>query len=1153
MCDMQDPINTVATLPLNHASAGATREPELADRMVYWRKQLAGNLPALQFCSARPGPLGHVTWDTLPVALSDDLSEALRVLGRREGVSLFVILLGAFDTLLYRCTGEEDILVGGLTGSHIGRANGDSGNGFLNAIPLRVDLSGDPSFRELLARVQNVALEGFSHELPLQYLLRELRAKNDSSETPLFQVIFSLLPHLPASSSAAWAGADLSFQVCDPCGQLGSVAGSDSKAAEHDLHLEMHDSSEGLAGDIAYNTQMFKPEVITRMLGHWQVLLRAIVADAGQRIGGLPILTDAERHQLLVGWNETTTDYPTNTPAHEMIEAQVERTPNSVAILHEDRQMSYRLLDARANQLGHYLRRLGAGPGELVGVCVQRSPDLVMALLGVLKSGAAYVPLDPEYPASRLSFMVKDSGLNVLVTQRALWAKFSDFGGKLVSLDLDREAICRESTENESAGVTGEDLAYVIYTSGSTGKPKGVEISHRSLANFLVSMQSRPGFIALDTLLAVTTVSFDIAALELYLPLMSGGRLVLVSRETATDGRRLQEVLMKTSPTVMQATPATWRLLLEAGWRGSPSLKILCGGEAMPRELARELLKRGSSVWNMYGPTETTVWSAVCQIASADEPITVGRPIANTQTYVLDRGLQPVPVGVPGELYIGGDGVARGYLHRPELTAEKFIPNPFSKPGSQARLYKTGDLARFRPNGEIECLGRSDHQVKVRGFRIELGEIESVLAQHPGVRQNVVWAREDSSGEKQLLAYIVASPGGSPSVKALRDFLRQKLPEYMVPSHFTFLEALPLTPNGKVDRRALPAPEHLDSAPRDKFLAPRDAVESQLVKMWEDVLGVRSVGISDNFFELGGHSLLAARLMNQIHRKLNLNVPIATLFQAPTIEQLAAILRQDGWSPAWSSLVPIQTSGAKPPFFCIHGIGGNVLGFYELARYLGPDQPFYGVQAQGLDGTKPPHTRVEEMAAHYVKEIRSVQPEGPYFLGGLSFGGAVALEMARQLQTEGQHVGLLALFDTFAGRRARRTTLMLKFVRLPLRRKVAYVPWKARAVKRRVERWALPPTLKAVRAAHRVANSRYVMRRYEGGVTLFTPGDLSLRGSDDPRAAWKEFASDVEIQEVPGDHDSMLDEPHVRILGERLVECLERAQATDSAGQLIRA
>jgi amino acid adenylation domain-containing protein len=736
-------------------------------------------------------------------------------------------------------------------------------------------------------------------------------------------------------------------------------------------------------------------------------LLKSIVADPDESLARLSLLTTAERERLLVEWNDTYAEYPRHRCVHQLFEEQVGRTPEATAVVFENQELSYRELNSRANQLAHHLLKLGVGPDSLVGICVQRSPDLIVGLLGIWKAGGAYVPLDPQYPLDRLSFMLQDSRLKVLITEKPFQSKFSAYKVQLVCID---ESISKERNENCLGGSKPDNLAYVIYTSGSTGKPKGVQICHESLVNFLVSMRSSPGLAPEDSLLAVTTISFDIAALELYLPLIVGARLVLATRETAVDGYLLQKTLASTAITVMQATPATWRLLLEAGWQGGNNFKTLCGGEALPRDLAVELLKRVSSVWNMYGPTETTVWSTTSRIASADGPITIGRPIANTEVYVLDDHLEPVPVGAPGELYIGGAGVARGYLNRPELTAEKFIAHPFHNPESGARLYRTGDLARFRANGELECLGRIDNQVKVRGFRIELGEIESILGQYPGVKESVVTAREDTPGDKRLVAYMVVRQAQSVEVDALREFLKQRLPDYMLPSQFVFLEALPLTPNGKVDRRALPMPPQLTVTPQSGHVAPRNQIESRLAKIWESVLSVRPVGVKENFFELGGHSLLVAKLLRRIEHAFGKKLSMAAIFEAPTVEQLSAVLGNSSALRWPSALAPIQPSGSRPPFFCF-GYGAGPV-FRSLAGRLGPDQPLVGVDPALLDVSQVPAPyRMEDIAACLARQMRELQPDGPYYLGGICGGGLVAYATASHLMAQAQQVTLLALFE----------------------------------------------------------------------------------------------------------------------------------------------
>jgi amino acid adenylation domain-containing protein len=888
---------------------------------------------------------------------------------------------------------------------------------------------------------------------------------------------------------------------------------------------------------------------------------------------------DAERHRLLVQWNDTQTDYPRDRCVHQFFEEQVERTPGATALVFENRRWTYHELNNRANQLAHRLLRLGVGPEVLVGICLERSPEMVAGLLGIMKAGGAYVPLDPRYPLDRLSLMLQDSGLKVLVTQETLRSRFSEYKGQMVPIDSD--AIRVESAENCYGKAKAENLAYVMYTSGSTGKPKGVQICHRSVVNFLLSMRAKPGLTREDTLLAVTTVSFDIAGLELYLPLIVGARVVLVSRETAADGYLLRESLERTAPTVMQATPATWRLLVEAGWGGSANLKVLCGGEALPRDLAAELLARSSALWNMYGPTETTIWSTLSQITSSRGPITVGRPIANTEIYLLDSQLEPVPVGTPGELYIGGDGVARGYLNRSDLTTEKFIPNPFRKQGCGARMYRTGDLARYQPNGEIECLGRIDNQVKVRGFRIELGEIESVLAEFPGAKQNVVLARDDAPGDKRLIAYIAVGQAKPLATDRLREFLKQRLPDYMVPSRFVFLETLPLTPNGKVDRRALPVPEQVDLTLRSGYVAPRNSMESQLVKIWESVLNMHSVGVKDNFFEQGGHSLLVAKLLRRIEHTFGKKLSMAAIFEAPTVEQQASVLGSSSALRWPSALAPIQSAGSRPPFFCF-GLGAGPV-FRSLAGRLGPDQPLIGVDPTLIEGSQVPAPYgMEEIAACLAKQMRELQPEGPYHLGGICAGGLVAYATATQLLAQAQQVAILALFEPHTSSNSRSVqgsngfrlswlsqrmrfhvqnllpldaTARMAYARDHIRERTRVLSNFLNGYFQKILNHLLPGTSTARRRNIKdilgPALSAYCPETFPSQVALFQATHREP-GLDWERQYWRGLAPKLQIHDVPGYSNWIVRffaEPNVEVLASKLSAYLPGRRTPDSDAQ----
>lgn len=1142
----QDAIEVVPAKVQTEASERLTNDDLLELEVSYWSQKLAGIPAILELPTDRPRPPAQTFRAAREsVLLPRSLKQALEALSEQEGVGLFVVLLAAFQTLLTRYTRQDDIVVGSAIPGREEINLQELLQPFAGTVAIRTEISGDPTFRQLLSGVRDEVNRAREHQnVPWTRVIEAVQPDRDASRHPLFQVLFSLHDS-PPSPGSAWI----------------SDSETNSAMLKVDLQLQMQDRPDGLAAHFTYSTDLFDASTIVRMTGHFSKLLEGIVKNPDETVGRFPFLSDAERNRLVVEWNNTAMDYPRERCVHQLFEALATQTPNAIAVVFGNESLTYGELERRANQLANHLIRLGTKPDGLVAICLERSLEMVVGLLGILKAGAAYVPLDPAYPRDRIAFMLENSEVALLLTQAQLKENLTSTISGTVLIDLDWPEIAKQSQESPKLSLNSENRAYVIYTSGSTGKPKGVEIPHRAVVNFLTTMAEQPGISASDRLLAVTTLSFDIAGLEIYLPLTQGASLEIVSREVASDGNQLLAKLEGSGATVMQATPATWRMLLEAGWTGDPRLKILIGGEAVSQKLANQLLQRSTSVWNVYGPTETTIWSTLSQIKTG-QSVTIGRPIGNTAVFVLDKMLQPVPIGVAGELHIGGDGLARGYLKRPELTAERFIVHPLSH-DPKARLYKTGDLVRYLPDGNIEFLGRIDHQVKIRGFRIELGEIETVLRQHPGINETVVVAREDTPGDKRVVAYFVASRDAAPTTAELRSFMKEKLPEYMLPAVFVTLQKMPLTPNGKVDRRALPAPDQANLASTGTFAAPKDRIESQLIKIWEAILSVRPIGVRDNYFELGGHSLLAVKLMNRIEEAFGKNLPIATLLQAPTIEQLAVILRQKGWSPPWSCLVPIQASGSKPPFFCIHGINGAVVRFHDLSRYLGPDQPFYALQAQGLDPGHPCHTRTEDMASHYIKEIRRVQPQGPYFIGGYSFGGAIAFEMAQELAAQGQGDAVVVLFDThfpqpstsISRKAASASSALLALFRIPAPEKWTYLLRMASAPIRVVERWLhvtrLPGNTKRVRKACLQAERDYTPRAYPGRVILFRSSQKGLGQLSDPRAGWNTYAvRGLEIHEILGNHDNILLEPQVRIVAEHLKTCLDEARV---ASQILLA
>ena len=972
-------------------------EGAYAKQIEFWRTQLSGRLPVLELPADKPRPVlqsfkGSNVFFHIPATLV----QRVKSLGEREGCTFFMTVLAAFQLLLHRYSGAEDIVIG----TPIARRSPEEVEPLigliLNMAALRCDVSGDPTFREVLRRTRATTLDAYSNsEVPFEVMLKELTFERDPSRNPVFQVMLQVLTDIAPTLG------DLEI----------SSFHFDLKFAQLDLTLHLYEEAGDYQGRVEYCSDLFEAETIRRLCGHFETLLEAIVRTPDQSISKLPMLTDAERHQLLVEWNATDREYAKEKCLHQLFEAEVERTPDAIAVIFGDQQVSYRELNRRANQLARYLQKSGVGPETLVGISMERSLEMVVGLLGILKAGGAYVALDPSYPKERLAFMLADTNALVLLTRQATLESLPEHGARVVSLDTDWNAIARHDEANPTSGITSDNLVYVIYTSGSTGKPKGVAIEHHSAVALLA--WSRTLFSAEDMagVLASTSICFDLSVFELFAPLSCGGKVILAENALA-----LSSLPTASQVTLINTVPSAIAELLRMDRIPSSVVTINLAGEPLKNALVQQLYERTSvkRIFDLYGPSEDTTYSTFA-LRTVTGPQTIGRPIYNTQAYVLDRQMQPVPVGIPGELYLGGEGLARGYFNRPDFTDERFIPNPFSKePG--ARLYKSGDRCRYLPDGNLEFLGRVDNQVKLRGFRIELGEIEAVLGQHPALRETLVLAREDDSTssssnetDKRLMAYLVTEQEPAPTVLELRNFLKEKLPDYMIPSAFLFLASLPLTPNGKIDRKALPLPDRT-RAESEKIVAPRDDTETILCKLWAEVLKIDQVGIDDNFFALGGHSLLAAKLFTRLDETFGRSLPLGTLFITPTVRALAEHYRAHE-ERSFRSIVALRPNGSRPPVYAVPGVFGNVLGFADLSRELGPNQPFYALQSVGLDGKEAPLESIEEMAQLYIDEIRSVQPHGPYALLGACFGATVAYEIARQLLKDREAVALLGLLD----------------------------------------------------------------------------------------------------------------------------------------------
>ncbi len=1158
---------------------------EVVDALVdYWKQRLTG-LPPLDLPTDRPRlAVRTARGATQFFRLSAALAGSIHALGRRAGTTPFMTLLAAFQTLLCRYSGQDDFAIGSPVANR-NRAELEGLIGyFINMLVLRADLSGDPTFRALLDRVRAEALGAFEHQdLPLEQLVEALHPGRDLSRTPLFQVMFVFQnAEVPDVSRS-----DLTLNPLD----LGDGTGT----AKFDLTLAMADDGPEMIGSFEYDTDLFDASTIERMIGHFLNLLEAVAIDPSRRISELPVLSADERQQVVETWNQTEVAVPAEARVHTLFEAQVEQTPGALAI----DGLTYHELNVRANRLAHHLRGLGVGPDVRVGLIVERSPEMAVGLLGVLKAGGAYVPLDPDYPRDRLACMLGDAGVAVLLTQRRLRGLVPETGA--VVIELDTESFYVQPATNPGVVVHPADAAYVIYTSGTTGMPRGVIVTHGGLANHAIAAANLFGLRPDDRVLQFASLSFDIAVEELFPTWSRGATVVLRGGDETLEPLRFTRWIAEHRITVLDLPTAYWHAwvtdLAARGEKLPDGLRlVVVGGERALTDVYatwRTIGGDGLRWINTYGPTEATVIATSHEPDGVSNDLPIGRPIANTRVYVLDSHGEPVPIGVPGELCIGGAGVARGYLGRPGLTAERFVADPFSAvPG--ARLFRTGDRARWRVDGQLEFLGRLDAQVKIRGYRVEPGEVESALRAFPGVRDAVVAAGSDPQGDTRLDAYVVLESQRLAWSDDLRRFLRERLPRPLIPSTFTVLDALPMTPTGKIDRRALPAPDRSEVGRARSAIAPRDEIEARLATVWEEVLDVRPIGVTDSFFDLGGHSLLAIRLLARVEETFGRRLALSSLFLGPTLEEMGNLLREaDPRANEWSPLVAIQPAGDRPPFFCVHPAGGIVYCFHDLARRLGDDQPFYAFQSAGLEADSEPFERLEDMAACYVKVLRSAQTVGPYHLGGWSLGGVVAFEMARQLSDLGQDVATLALLDTRAPARggmvisdslkefarefaglgllgpdadplddamvlaefagdlvrefggdARRLIRHLKGLPLDARRAYLLKAFKLDLVYSQETGPERIGRLWSVLRANLLAGARYNPMPYLGGITVFRARDAQGKTTDDPTLGWSALAAGgVTTHVIAGDHAGILKTPGVSTLAAALRDELDRKRS----------
>jgi amino acid adenylation domain-containing protein len=1120
---------------------------------AYWVEKFASLPPILDLPADYPRPPIR-TFDSAceDYLLKADLVRDLKQLGMKNSSSLMTTLLAAFEVFLYKITGQTEFTVGVPTSGQTATGKYNLVGHCVNFLPLRSRIDPNWEFGEYLRSRNREILDDYDRQdFTFGSLLKKLAIPRNASRVPLISAVFNI--DLDGANRSQFDG--LTVEVCPNRSAFATFEFSMNAVTATDGQIELN---------CQYNPKLFKLETIRRRLSEFENLLTALTQTADRSISSLSLLNPTEQHQLLVEWNQTQTNYP-QTCIHQLFESQVELNGDAIALILEAEQLTYHELNHRANQLAHYLIKLGVKPEDLVSIAIERSLETIVGILGILKAGAAYLPLDLASPPTRLAAILEDAQISILLTKQNTLAKLpSQPENRVVCIDTEWDKIATCESTNPDLQLQPDNLAYVMYTSGSTGKPKGVCVPHQGVVRLVKAtnyIDIRADFIFLH----LAPLAFDASTFEIWGSLLNGAKLILFPGDKLSLSK-LGEIIRQHQVTTLLLSAGLFHALVDEQLEDLHSLRqLLAGGDILSVPHVQKVLStlENCQVINGYGPTENTTFTCCHIISRSDTLLTsvpIGKPVSNTQVYILDRYLQPVPIGIAGELYTGGAGLARGYLNRPDLTPSRFIANPFTQSGN---IYNTGDLARYLPDGSIEFLGRIDSQVKIRGFRVELGEIETVLAQHQSIQDVRVIDREDRPGDKRLAAYIVLDKSTNRVdniSREFRTFLQSKLPDYAIPSAFVEIDILPLTLNGKVDRLALPVPEYIRQDASNSRVAPRNDVEQQLVEIWERVLDIQPVGITDNFFELGGHSLMAVRLFAEIERELGQNILLSTLFQRQTIAELAEIFSTKEY-PEWQSLVQVKSGNPKiPPLFCIHAIWGNVLFYRNFAQYLEIDRPVYGLQAKGLDGEHQPCKSIDEMAANYIQEIQSVQPQGPYFLLGYSLGGLIAFEIAQQLQAQGEEIQLLALLDPTSPNLMRadleresvvRGSLLTKTIShfnkllaLNIKDSAVYV-WERlywnltmgrvnilyKAYLRHIKRSTNELQIMNVYWANYLTQDTYIPKQYPGKITLFKAEELDIGAEDNSESEWKFLANaGLDIVSVPGVHAQMMEEPNIRIL-----------------------
>jgi len=1112
----------------------------------YWRNQLKGCVDIeLPLDFPRPDNQKY-NGDIVRFNIPKEIIGKIKSLTGKTETSIFMIFLTVFNILLKRYTGAEDIVVGTPVANRKNKDLEHIIGIFINSLALRNNLSGEISFLDLLSRVKASSIAAFDNQdVPIEILIDSLKIKRNSSKSPIFQTMIILQN----------ASNDIHFK-------LPELEEYDykfnPKISKFDLTLILEENNEAIDAGFEFNTELYKKETIERMSKHYIQLLTAAINKPETNINKLNILTPAEFKLQIETWNKTESPIP-NIGVYKLIEEKCAHYAEKIAIICGKHKCSYKELGDKSNQLANYLIEHNVQKGDYVAIYMNRSIDMLVSLIAVWKAGAAYIPLDPSFPHDRLNYMIQDSNPKVIITEKELEDSTILNNINTITLDKEWDDVIKMKTLLPGISFSPDAPAYVIYTSGSTGKPKGVIVSQKCMLNFLLSMQKSPGMTENDRILAITTLSFDIAVLELYLPLITGAQIILVTSEDVLDSFKLIELIEECNVTVLQATPSSWKMLLDANWKGNSNLKALTGGEPINPPLAKKLLERCSELWNMYGPTETTVWSTIFKIENSPPPILIGTPIDNTQVYILDSNNNITPVGVPGKLFIGGDGVSLGYLHRPELTAEKFIDSPFV---DGKLIYDTGDIARFDVNGQLECLGRNDLQVKVSGHRIELDEISSELIKIAGIHDAVVNVFEDNNQIKRLAGYLIFEEEKVISQEKIKETLKINLPNYMVPNFYITMDAFPLTPNGKTDRKQLPKPDIVGIESNSDFVVSYTPVQEILCNTYQNLLNIKKVGIKDNFFELGGDSLLTIQVIDTLN-KAGLKITVEQMFKYHSIEELAAIVEDKkfpiGNNNEPACLIELQ-KGKKGniPFFLMHTPPGDLLGYVNLVKELNNDIPIFGFKSIGLENKDLSHTSIEEMVEYYIEKLLIVQPEGPYMLGGWCLGGTIAFEVAQQLTEQGHEVALLTVFDS-VGLTPKKLSLNLIY---NLNRLIGFLcsgPTKCLnyfAAKRIINNdeknliadhdnkfkdIGIFANRSFVRQKNMSAINKYETEYYDGEVIVFIAEEQHPGIMPHKQLNWTTLAKKITTYSTPGDHAGLLKLPHVKTLAENLNRLIKDA------------